>query len=168
MRSLSPRPSDAAFLSVGITVTALAVSCAQASSDFTGAGGSGGFASGPSTTSAQKGTSSTSGPTSSPSTSGVANGPTSSVTGGSTASSTSAVTSVASSSTGGGACHDPCTVGTPLTALCFIAAPQVFICSNDVCGNTGLDYCCTSNWDAACVAGAAASTACFIAGFICP
>lgn len=62
------------------------------------------------------------------------------------------------------ACHDPCIQGAALDLLTCVLG-EFNLCAADVCGTTGLEYCCDSTsgtWNAACVSAAQGS---FICGF---
>jgi hypothetical protein len=62
------------------------------------------------------------------------------------------------------ACHDPCIQGAALDLLTCVLG-EFNLCAADVCGTTGLEYCCDSTsgtWNAACVSAAQGS---FLCGF---
>lgn len=60
------------------------------------------------------------------------------------------------------ACHDPCVQGAALDLLTCVLG-EFNLCAAEVCGTTGLEYCCDSSsgtWDAACVSAAQGSLIC--------
>lgn len=60
------------------------------------------------------------------------------------------------------ACHDPCIQGAALDLLTCVLG-EFNLCAADVCGTTGLEYCCNSTsgtWNAACVSAAQGSLIC--------
>ncbi len=62
------------------------------------------------------------------------------------------------------ACHDPCVQGAALDLLTCVLG-EFNLCAADVCGTTGLEYCCDSTsgtWNSACVSAAQGS---FLCGF---
>jgi hypothetical protein len=59
-------------------------------------------------------------------------------------------------------CHDPCVQGAALDLLTCVLG-EFNLCAADVCGTTGLEYCCDSTsgtWDGACVSAAENSLIC--------
>jgi hypothetical protein len=92
---------------------------------------------------------------------------TSAATSGATTSAATTTAASSSSTGGGGACHDPCLTGAPLTPLACIGDFAVFACSQDVCSQTGLDYCCTTTWDQACIDGVNNSNLCLLQLIFC-
>lgn len=60
------------------------------------------------------------------------------------------------------ACHDPCVQGAALDLLTCVLG-EFNLCAAEVCGTTGLEYCCDSTsgtWNAACVSAAENSLIC--------
>jgi len=77
---------------------------------------------------------------------------------------TAATTTAVTTGTGGGSCHDPCTIGAAMSATA--CAAQVYApCIQDVCSSDS--FCCTNMWDANCLSDVDNSFICSLQGYFC-
>ncbi len=74
------------------------------------------------------------------------------------------VSSSVTTGVGGGACHDPCTVGPAMDPNACAAQPYG-ACVADVC--TSDSFCCTTMWDDTCTSDVDNSFVCIIGGYFC-